>query len=91
MGQETLPEASGTFTLAIDEMAAESRWHQEPADHLTAEKRCDRQWEVLLLDRVLTRLREQMTATGKGATFEALKFSPTGEKRAYAGAPPASE
>jgi DNA-directed RNA polymerase specialized sigma24 family protein len=73
----------GASTFSIDEISAESRWGHEPADPQTAEKLYDRQWAFLLLDRVLTRLREEMTIAGKGATFDILKFSLTGEKYAY--------
>ena len=73
----------GRPAFSIDEILAESRWRQEPADPRTAEKLFDRQWALLLLDRVLARLREEMTAAGKGAVFDILKFSLTGEKRAY--------
>jgi RNA polymerase sigma-70 factor (ECF subfamily) len=73
----------GAAIFSIDEISAESRWRHEPADPQTAEKLYDRQWALLLLERVLRRLRQEMTVVGKGTTFDILKFSLTGEKCAY--------
>jgi len=74
----------GAVTFSIDEISAESRLSHEPEDPQTAEKLYDRQWAHLLLERVLARLREEMSAAGKGGFFDTMKFSLTGEKCAYA-------
>ena len=74
----------GAAMLALDAMSAETRYRHEPADTQTAEKFFDRGWALTLLDQVLARLRGEMTAAGRIADFEALKFCLTGEKTAYA-------
>ena len=74
----------GAAMLALDAMSAETRYRHEPADTQTAEKFFDRRWALTLLDQVLARLRGEMTAAGRLADFEALKFCLTGEKTAYA-------
>ena len=75
---------SGHAPLSLDATDAESRYAHEPADHASADKLYDRRWALTLLDQVLARLREEMAAAGKLAQFDALKFSLTGERCAYA-------
>ena len=75
---------SGQAPLSLDATDAESRYAHEPADHASADKLYDRRWALTLLDQVLARLREEMAAAGKHSHFEALKFSLTGGKTAYA-------
>lgn len=74
----------GVATISFDAMSAETRFRHEPADTETAEKLYDRRWALTLLDQVLARLREEMSAAGKLDLFEALKFSLTGGRTAYA-------
>ena len=73
----------GATPVSLDD-DGEARYLREPADAMTAEKVFDRRWALTLLDRVLARLGAEMTALGKAAQFEALKFCLGGEKRAYA-------
>jgi RNA polymerase sigma factor (sigma-70 family) len=47
---------------------------------LSAEKSFDRQWAMTLLEQVISTLRAEYQATGKGALFERLKIFLTGEK-----------
>ncbi len=63
----------GVIHVPIDVEAAEMRYGQEPADHLTPDKVFDREWALALLDRVLARLEGEMQAEGRGRHFEALK------------------
>jgi RNA polymerase sigma factor (sigma-70 family) len=55
---------------------AETRYRQEPADELSADKLLDRQWALALLDLVLTRLEAETDAT----QFAALKSFLTADK-----------
>lgn len=63
----------GRQAIPLDFAAAESRSSQEPQDEMSPEKLYERQWAMTLLDRVLTRLRDEFVAKGKAAQFETLK------------------
>ena len=80
----TQKRGGGAVLFSFDELAAERRLAHEPATD-SAEKIYDRRWALTLLDAVMARLRTEMAGAGKLAHFEALKFSLTGEKDAYAG------
>ena len=80
----TRKRGGGAVLFSFDELDAESRLAHEPATD-SAEKIYDRRWALTLLDAVMARLRTEMAGAGKLAHFEALKFSLTGEKDAYAG------
>jgi RNA polymerase sigma-70 factor (ECF subfamily) len=69
--------------VSIDEVTAEGRYREEPADSETAERLFDRRWATTLLDRVLARLRAEFSADGKTAHFDALKETLTGDSRPY--------
>jgi RNA polymerase sigma-70 factor (ECF subfamily) len=79
----TKKRGGGAVLFSFDELDAESRLLHEPATD-SAEKIYDRRWAMTLLDQVMARLRTEMAGAGKMAQFEALKFSLTGEKDAYA-------
>lgn len=64
--------------LSLDLRDAEGRYQREPADALTPERLFDRRWALLLLDRVLTRLRDDYTSSNRAALFECLKGYLTG-------------
>jgi RNA polymerase sigma-70 factor (ECF subfamily) len=59
--------------VSLDFDAGESRYRLEPADELTPERLYEKQWTLTLLDRVLSRLREEFVAAGKREHFEQLK------------------
>ncbi len=63
----------GNIPLSLDEKDAEARYRLEPADPMSAERLFERRWAMTLLDQVLMRLRDEMTASGKAQIFEALK------------------
>jgi DNA-directed RNA polymerase specialized sigma24 family protein len=75
----------GVALLSIDDAEAERRYHDEPAEQMTAEQLFDRRWALTLLDRVLARLGDEMRSEGKAEHFEALKFCLTGERGAAYG------
>ena len=61
---------------------AEDRYGHEPATDLSPEKVFERQWALTLLERALTRLREEFTVKDKAETFEAIKEFLNGEAEA---------
>ena len=64
----------GTATvLSLDWRHAETRYQIEPADELSPDKLYDRTWAVALLERVITRLRDESIAEGKSNLFEQLR------------------
>jgi DNA-directed RNA polymerase specialized sigma24 family protein len=64
----------GGFTpiVSIDQQQAESRFAAEPSHTLQPDVLYDRQWALILLDRAMTRLREEYVATARTRLFEAL-------------------
>jgi RNA polymerase sigma factor (sigma-70 family) len=71
---------AGRPVLALDELLAERRYQQEPADLADPEALFERRWALTLLDRVLNRLAEEFQAAGKGDTFDRLQPFLVGEK-----------
>jgi DNA-directed RNA polymerase specialized sigma24 family protein len=75
----------GKFTfVSLDDGSAETQFLQVPSADLPPEKLFEQQWALTLLDQVVTRLRQEHVAAGKGEQFEQLKIFLTGEKRAVA-------
>jgi RNA polymerase sigma-70 factor (ECF subfamily) len=73
----------GRRIVSLDASSAESRYHLEPAHHLTPEKLFERQWALSVLDRVLARLEAESSAEGKQTAFAGLKrFLTAGRKSA---------
>jgi len=66
------------FSLDFDE--GSSQFAALPADHMTAERLYERSWALLLLDRVLLRLQDEMEAAGQGQRFQILKLTLSGEQ-----------
>lgn len=64
---------------SLDAKSAETRYHLEPADTMTADRVFERNWALTLLDLVLQRVSEDCEAEGKGALFAALKPLLTGD------------
>jgi len=65
--------------ISLDVETADGRYQLEPRDDLTPEKLFDRQWALMLLDRVLARLREAHASAGKAELFDRLKGFLTGD------------
>lgn len=65
----------GGFTpiVSIDQQLAESRFTAEPAHQLQPDLLFDRQWALTLLERTMTRLQDEYTATGRARLFEFLR------------------
>lgn len=63
----------GARTLPLDFAWGESRLSRHPADTNTPEAEFDRRWALALLERVLSRLEAESSASGKGGQFGVLK------------------
>ncbi len=63
----------GLRPLSLDWQDAETRYQIHPADNLSPDKLYDRAWAVTLLERVITRLRDESGAEGKAKLYEQLK------------------
>jgi RNA polymerase sigma factor (sigma-70 family) len=63
----------GVAPLSLDWRDADTRYQIAPADQLSPDKLYDRAWATTLLEQVITRLREECVAEGKGKVFEQLK------------------
>ena len=63
----------GGRLIHIDSIDAESRYAIEPVDDMTPERVFERRWALAMLDRVLSRLRDEYTQRGHQKTFLALE------------------
>jgi RNA polymerase sigma-70 factor (ECF subfamily) len=72
----------GQELLSWDQLSAERRFRSEPADEVTPETVFAKRWAATLLEQVLSKLREEYAAGGKGDLFEAVKIFVWGEKAA---------
>src|SRR5262249_27353771 len=70
----------GRPVLSLDAADAEGRYRAEPADDLTPGKLFERRWALALLQQVMTRLRAEFEAKGKGRLFDRLRGFLVGEK-----------
>lgn len=69
----TQKRGGGALHLSIDDNAAEGRYRLEQADFLTPELTYEKRWAEDLLERVLTRLREECDADGRTGRFAVLE------------------
>lgn len=70
----------GQPLLSLDTELAEQRYRIEPVEGATADRVFERRWALTLLDRTMTRLREEFATGGKVAEFERLKACLTAER-----------
>jgi RNA polymerase sigma-70 factor (ECF subfamily) len=63
----------GARPLSLDWQDAESRYQINPADTLSPDRLFDRAWAVVILERVITRLRDECGTDGEGGQYERLK------------------
>lgn len=63
----------GLKPLSLDWQDAEMRYQINPADDLSPDKLYDRAWALIVLERVITRLRDESGADGKAGQYEQLK------------------
>ena len=74
-----IKRGGGATLLPLEFDAAEGRFQHEPRTSDTPEKLFDRRWAITLLDRVTTRLRNDLVQAGKEHQFEHLKGYLTGD------------
>jgi RNA polymerase sigma factor (sigma-70 family) len=63
----------GATPLSLDWQDADTRYQINPADNLSPDKLYDRAWAVTVLERVITRLRDENSAEGKAKLYGQLK------------------
>jgi len=63
----------GKKLISIDLGDAEERYRLEPSHEVTAEKIFERRWALLVLERALAKLADEMKSLGKSRLFDALK------------------
>jgi RNA polymerase sigma-70 factor (ECF subfamily) len=63
----------GVNPLSLDWQDADTRYQINPADNLSPDKLYDRAWAVTMLERVITRLRDENNADGKAKIYDQLK------------------
>jgi RNA polymerase sigma factor (sigma-70 family) len=69
----TQKRGGGVIPLSLDWQDAEMRYQINPAHNLSPDKLYDRAWAVIVLERVITRLRDENGADGKAGQYEQLK------------------
>jgi RNA polymerase sigma factor (sigma-70 family) len=69
----------GKTLLSLDDTLAEERYLSAPAKGLSPDQLFDRRWAETVMERALSRLREEYEARGKTALFEQLKEIQPGE------------
>ena len=63
----------GIVPLSLDWRDADTRYQINPADDLSPDKLYDRAWAVTVLERVITRLREENSGDGKARIYAQLQ------------------
>jgi len=63
----------GQRLIPLEELRADDRIEMEPADPMTAEMIYERRWALTVLERVLSRLKDEYRAAGNATVFDALK------------------
>jgi RNA polymerase sigma-70 factor (ECF subfamily) len=66
--------------ISLDFDEASSQFAALPVDNMTPEHLYERSWALLLLERVLLQLQEELDTEGQGQRFEVLKLSLSGEQ-----------
>src|ERR1041385_7448936 len=63
----------GVAPLSLDWQDADTRYQINPADDVSPDKLYDRAWAVTVLERVITRLRDEHNAEGKAKLYSQLE------------------
>ena len=71
--ESAIKRGKGQRLIPLEELSADERIEMEPADPVTAEMIYERRWASTLLERVLTRLKNEYGAAGNAALFDSLK------------------
>jgi RNA polymerase sigma-70 factor (ECF subfamily) len=70
----------GAAILSLDYQQGEERFADLTTDEMTAEMLFERAWALLLLERVMSRLEDEMEAAGDGRRFQILKSTLSSEQ-----------
>jgi len=68
-----IKRGKGQRLIPLEELRADERIDMEPSDPMTAEMIYERRWALTVLERVLSRLKEEYLAAHNAALFDALK------------------
>ena len=68
-----IKRGKGQRVIPLDELHADDRIEFEPADPMTPEMIYERRWALTVLERVLSRLKDEYRAGGNAALFDSLK------------------
>jgi RNA polymerase sigma factor (sigma-70 family) len=68
-----IKRGKGQRLIPLEELRAGERIDMEPSDPMTAEMIYERRWALTVLERVLSRLKDEYAAAGNAALFDALK------------------
>jgi DNA-directed RNA polymerase specialized sigma24 family protein len=72
----------GQVLVSWEQATAEAQFSQEPTDEESPDRLFDRRWALTVLERAVSRLREEYCSGGDGPLFERLKVYVTGEMAA---------
>src|SRR6184192_4838733 len=68
-----IKRGKGQRPIPLEELRADERIDMEPSDPMTAEMIYERRWALTVLERALSRLKDEYIAAGNAALFDALK------------------
>ena len=68
-----IKRGKGQRLISLEELRAEEQIGMEPTDPVTAEMIYERRWALTVLERVLSRLKDEYRAAGNAALFDSLK------------------
>ena len=68
-----IKRGKGQRIIPLEELSADERSEMEPADPVTAEQIYERHWASTVLERVLSRSKDEYRAAGNAALFDSLK------------------
>jgi RNA polymerase sigma factor (sigma-70 family) len=68
-----IKRGKGHRLIPLEELRADEEIQMEPADLVTAEMIYERRWALTVLERVLSRLKDEYSAAGNAMLFDSLK------------------
>jgi len=68
-----IKRGKGQRLISLEELRAEEQIEMEPADPVTAEMIYERRWALTVLERVLSRLKDEYRTAGNATLFDSLK------------------
>jgi len=70
---KAIKRGKGQQLIPLEELRADEGFEMEPSDPVTAEMIYERRWALTVLERVLSRLKDEYHAAGNAALFGSLK------------------